>query len=525
MDSSSLLMSTPSPVNPAGASSVNPSGTGAAAGANLQVGGVQGADFANLFGHFLGESGRQKLAASGNLGTSDATATLADKDSANSASPASGLTTVTVSPQLQVITTAAPMPDSSSLLAFARSQGLDESTVATLFGESASGQSSPSAHSAGSALASTAPSLQNGKASDSALAAWAAMNGQMSWQLMSGTTAAGVAVGSSQSAVAANLSSANGAALSAAISTQPESGTPSLVSALATQGSDNSSSTLTPALTLSLQPIEAITQRLAALASGANAGQAGATGAWGDLMGSAMADNAAPLVLDLAGDGESDGSGTPSNPLNTNETTGGLSDTASALASLGHSTYAADPNAGSNAGNQSGGDASGANTTSAAASLAEQLSKNNQHYQDMSDKLGQALASRLQDQLQSGQWKMQMSVEPAHLGKISIDLNMHSGGLDATFKSDNSTTRDMIVAGMPSLKAGLAQSGTTVASVWVGGDASGQSGGNSTPGQGRQKTPKSTVTEDDSVAVAAQTTTVSSATPLTTSADGWDALV
>ena len=83
-----------------------------------------------------------------------------------------------------------------------------------------------------------------------------------------------------------------------------------------------------------------------------------------------------------------------------------------------------------------------------------------------------------------------MYVVPAHLGKISIDLNMHSGGLDATFKSDNAATRDLIVAGMPTLRHNLNQTGTTVASVWVNADARGQSGGNPTPGQGRQTTPE-----------------------------------
>jgi len=39
--------------------------------------------------------------------------------------------------------------------------------------------------------------------------------------------------------------------------------------------------------------------------------------------------------------------------------------------------------------------------------------------QDMADKLGKAMAERLQDQLEKGEWKLQLKLNPAHLGKRS----------------------------------------------------------------------------------------------------------
>ncbi|MFT4992275.1 MAG: hypothetical protein ACI9LD_001470, partial [Polaromonas sp.] len=75
---------------------------------------LRGADFANLLGSLLADPGRQGIAAAG----------LAE----------AGLRAVPLGPQIELITAAAPVPDTGSLMAFARSQGLDESTLAALFG-------------------------------------------------------------------------------------------------------------------------------------------------------------------------------------------------------------------------------------------------------------------------------------------------------------------------------------------------------------------------------------------------------
>jgi flagellar hook-length control protein FliK len=112
--------------------------------------------------------------------------------------------------------------------------------------------------------------------------------------------------------------------------------------------------------------------------------------------------------------------------------------------------------------------------------LAEQRAA---QYQQVADQLGEAMAKRLMAQIERGQWKMQMRMQPASLGRIDVQLDMHAKGLDATFTSDNAVTRELMAQGSARLRDTLTQTGTTVASVVVNGDSGRQSGGNSTPGQ------------------------------------------
>ena len=107
----------------------------------------------------------------------------------------------------------------------------------------------------------------------------------------------------------------------------------------------------------------------------------------------------------------------------------------------------------------------------------------------LADRMGQALANRLISQIERGQWKLQMRMQPEALGRVEVALDMHAGGLDAVFSTDNALTKDLLGQGAQRLRDALTQSGTTVASVTVHADARGQSGGNSTP-QRRQPEPK-----------------------------------
>jgi hypothetical protein len=99
----------------------------------------------------------------------------------------------------------------------------------------------------------------------------------------------------------------------------------------------------------------------------------------------------------------------------------------------------------------------------------------------LADRMGQALANRLISQIERGQWKLQMRMQPEALGRVEVALDMHAGGLDAVFSTDNALTKDLLGQGAQRLRDALTQSGTTVASVTVHADARGQSGGNSTP--------------------------------------------
>lgn len=138
----------------------------------------------------------------------------------------------------------------------------------------------------------------------------------------------------------------------------------------------------------------------------------------------------------------------------------------------------------------------GASATSAAMANPEMTDRAAQ-IQDMADKLGKAMGERLQDQLERGEWKLQLKLNPAHLGKIDVELDMSKSGLDAVFKSDNPLTRELISQGMNKLKDSLAQSGMTVANVWVNSENQRGSGGNSTPRQnsGAESPASASVTE------------------------------
>jgi flagellar hook-length control protein FliK len=85
--------------------------------------------------------------------------------------------------------------------------------------------------------------------------------------------------------------------------------------------------------------------------------------------------------------------------------------------------------------------------------------------------------------MERGEWKLQLKLNPGHLGKIDVELDMNASGLDAVFKTDNLLTRELIAQGMPKLKDSLSQSGMTVANVWVNSENQRESGGNSTPRQ------------------------------------------
>ena len=137
--------------------------------------------------------------------------------------------------------------------------------------------------------------------------------------------------------------------------------------------------------------------------------------------------------------------------------------------------------------------------------------------QDMADKLGKAMAERLQDQMEKGEWKLQLKLNPAHLGKIDIELDMRSGGLEAVFKTDNLVTRELISQSMPKLRDSLSESGMTVANVWVNSENQKGSGGNSTPRQNSES--DNTVNSPVSEVQAAETRIKE-----LRSSDAWDTL-
>ena len=462
---------------------------------------MRGADFANLLGHLMDPGARQDLAAA-------------------------GLQALPISSQIEVITVAEPLPDAASLAAFARGQGLDETTVRALFG-AAPGMMSPDAAGAAALSDKSAAALSDKSADAGALIGAAlalgglrplvvqpqeqaaAMMGegsaapsaeevalQQSLALATGALVPGLMgrgqfakapgdTGKAALSVSATLPGA--AAQAAGISAIAQSGRVSQLSwqvqsvgapqaalavhelqpqaaAVSAALSDVQPEDMPEVLRLRLAPSEFITQRLAAMAG------TGEQATWGSVAGQSVA-AVGLLRLDMRGLGLV----APSSP-----SAAPAADAADALDALALEQ----PDAASTQLHHEAGRAQNlAPSASAAAPWTSTAAQRAEQYEQLAQRMGEALGQRLQSQLERGEWKVQMRLDPAHLGRIDLDLDMSAGGLDAVFRSDNQLTRDLISQGLSRLRESLSQSGTAVANVWVQGDSSRQSGGNPTPGR------------------------------------------
>ena len=416
---------------------------------------LQGADFANLLGSLLAQPGRQDLAADG----------LAQ----------AGLLAVPLSSQLELITPSTPVPDTGSLVAFARTQGLDETTLAALFGDTAV-QASPPAELSGlntllvPAAPHANPLLATGSQLGVGLSASNLMPGSTLNPLASPAMLTALAgTNPNPDAEAATLTVKGLSELSWQISKPLGQGlaAPLAQTASATDINATDSDALRLQLMLPREAITALTRRLATMSG------TGQAVAWGGLTANALASVSTAAVqsrLDLSEFFKADGTLVAAEAEVLDAVPGERSP--SSLAPL----------------------AEGARSTSSqlsqsgtASPVASQAGQRLEHYQQLADRLGQALAQRLQSQIERGEWKVQMRMDPVSLGRIDMELDMRAGGLDAVFRTDNPLTRELIAQGLPKLRESLSQSGTAVANVWVNGDSARQSGGNPTPYQNPSK--------------------------------------
>ncbi len=106
-------------------------------------------------------------------------------------------------------------------------------------------------------------------------------------------------------------------------------------------------------------------------------------------------------------------------------------------------------------------------------------------YEELSQRLGEAMAKRVLSQIERGNWEIKLLLKPAKLGEVEIDLSMRSGALDAAFRATNPLTRDLLNDGLPRLREVLAHAGMDIAGLNVGNGRNPQSGGNPTPRQAR----------------------------------------
>ena len=90
-----------------------------------------------------------------------------------------------------------------------------------------------------------------------------------------------------------------------------------------------------------------------------------------------------------------------------------------------------------------------------------------QTFEKLSQKLATELASRMNDQLNAGEWKMKFALKPASLGLVDVQLEMRDGQLSAQFHAENGLTKDLIQNGSTRLKEALAELGMNNAYVSV----------------------------------------------------------
>ena len=137
----------------------------------------------------------------------------------------------------------------------------------------------------------------------------------------------------------------------------------------------------------------------------------------------------------------------------------------------------------------------------------------------LAEKMGQAVGQRILSELERGQWHLKLSLRPATLGHIEVEMRMRSGEMDAVFTAPQALTRELLNEGMSKLKDTLNQMGMDVASLKVDDGQSRQRGGESTPDrQAQLKDNAPTESSDAPVSPSVAATHKMGA-------DGWDVLV
>lgn len=446
-----LLSTAPTLTPTASASAASPS-----TGAN-SPGGEGATGFGGIFSNMQAELGRQDLAAV-LFGNGQAIPQLVSQ---------------TLGQGMAVITPDSPTPGPDSLLAFARSQGLNETAIAALWQQtpalaSTTAQSTPAAPTLSMAIPAAptlTPTLSTAGEPPSALAlslaALAVMNGEQNpTKDDPAQTAAAMqtALADANDPQTAALQQLRAQLMGAARTVQRPSGGASAEASTAPLG-NSKTNTAPPTLTLSLD-LERDLAEITAPATDPN----GLPTAPGEAPGTA------PIQSNTAGTH-------PTSPSHT----------------------AATP----------------ASTTLSGYQLKAE------HYQQLAERMGQALAQRMLEQIDQGQWSMKLRLNPVELGQIDVQLDMGRDGLGAYFQTDNPLTKDLILQGSGRLKDNLSQHGMTIASLSVNSDGERQFSGNPTPQQQQRRSSSSSATPATAAPTAA---TLEPTRSKKSPEQGWDVL-
>ncbi|MEE2821070.1 MAG: flagellar hook-length control protein FliK [Pseudomonadota bacterium] len=83
--------------------------------------------------------------------------------------------------------------------------------------------------------------------------------------------------------------------------------------------------------------------------------------------------------------------------------------------------------------------------------------------QQLTDRLGVFVAKQVTAQMSQGRWSIDLTLHPAELGSIKVDMEMTERGLEATFRASQGVTRDLLIESMPRLKQWFEEGGINVA--------------------------------------------------------------
>ena len=429
-----------------------------------------------------------------------------------------GVQQITVGPSLKAITGTTALPDANSLAAFARQQGLDTAAIAWLMNPAARGGSDlpvPGASAATPAALTlapsvTAPTLPSASGNPGSALASTLLGTANALSATLGNPQASTAIGGAGAANTDGLTTASAALAHSAAKLLPE-GTP----AGAQIGAAGPTGLLQPT-SLSLDTT----------AAGGPPALGSPTGdlshlRWSQAIAAAQANPQNPagaavnmpatstawaeISLDLSGDaGEPDGSDESAD--NTGQ--GGLSSpqAPTPLAADGHGLHKAQALAFQA-------------RLAAQPGLASGLGQGSDHMQQLSEKMADAIGERMLRELEKGEMNLRLSLKPAHLGHIEVEMRLRAGELDATFAAPQAATRELLQDGLARLRDSLAQAGMDVANLHVKNGQNRQNGGDSTPGK-RSSAQQQAVADGTDSAVAS----VESA-PRPRRSDGWDVMV
>ncbi len=477
-------------------------------------------EFSNLFGAMMDGMPGQNLAASA-------------VDTGQSTTPATGLASEILGPSVHIITSTEPAISDDSLLAFARSQGLDEDALAMIFGR----RGAPELQTLGSALPTMDPSMAGSGASPSAndLLAAAVFSGKQAASVLNGATPA-IDPAKDTASLAAQAAAMEGESLDLG----PDArlswriGEANALGANQTTAAGTLSSGLFGLNGIRAMPAPGEMAKLAAADQAVHPEASNQSLAASLILGAAEASQFARRQQMKQVSQRSERFGEMLN--NSNPTTGSAQAAQSAQSAASEvvaEVLMLDTGLNDNElqqlmqqrqpeGRQPTGNPL-PNPAAAEQAARSDLDQRAEQYDKLSQRLAEALGQRLSAQIARGDWKVEMALRPKDLGNIDIQLHMNRGELQASFSASQMATRDLIAEGLPKLREVLAQLGMEVASVDVNVRQESQHGGNPTPG--KQSSGVAGVGSRRSVAESPAPSTLPPARSTAGSSDGLDVLV